>query len=238
MGGRGRLHGTGFLLTVPGVYRIPATPPVAAARTTVPGMELRGFVCPPPNPLPKREGEPVRYRCRAGRDYGIASGCLRRIVNVLMTPASTPCGVLVCGRPVYRGLGERPTARPGNGGFRDSHHEDTKARRNTKEELLSFPRLLVSLSPCLLVSLSGFPVRLKARYLHDEGTRYLHDDWCDRYLHDSRAGSTGVTRHAGLTGVFPESSALIGLCWAAFAQVLRANRESTPLVFASAAGTA
>jgi len=95
-------------------------------------------------------------------NHGIALCLSQRLVfNVLMTAASTPCGVLVCGRPVYRGLGERPTARPGNGRFRDSHHKDTTARRNTKEELLSFP--------CLLVSLSPFPARLKARYLHDEG---------------------------------------------------------------------
>jgi len=47
-----------------------------------------------------------------------------------------------------------------------------------------------------------------------------------------------VVNAAGLTGVFPESGALTCLGWAAPAQVLRANRESTPVVLASAAGAA
>jgi len=115
-------------------------------------------------------------------------------------------------------------------GFSPQRHKDTKEHKGRA--------VVFSLSPCLPVSSSVFPVRLKARYLHDEGTKYLHDDWWDRYLHDSRAGSTGVTRHTGLTGVFPESGALIGLGWAALAQVLRAIRESAPAGLASAAGAA
>jgi hypothetical protein len=150
-----------------------------------------------------------------------------------MTPASTPDGALVCGRPVYRGLGERPTARPGNGGFRDSHHEDTKTRRNPKEELLSFPRLLVSLSPLLPVCFSGptqgeILARRRCPCGLDTCTTIGGTDTC----------TTQGRGAQGLTGFFPESGALTCLGWAALAQVLRANRESTPVVLASAAGAA
>jgi hypothetical protein len=109
---------------------------------------------------------PGQADARIEEPPGSCSG-LRSLVRARLLDAVVACcqgadyarvtaamAVFVRGRPVYRGLGERPTARPGNGGFRDSHHEDTKTRRNPKEELLSFPRLLVSLSPCLLVSLS------------------------------------------------------------------------------------
>ena len=110
---------------------------------------------------------PGQADARIEEPPGSCSG-LRSLVRARLLDAVVACcqgadyarvaaamAVFVRGRPVYRGLGERPTARPGNGGFRDSHHEDTKTRRNTKEELLSFPRLLVSLSPLLPVCLSG-----------------------------------------------------------------------------------
>ena len=114
-----------------------------------------------------------------------------------------------------------------NQGFSPRRHKDTKEHQGRD--------VVFSSSPCLPVSLSP---RLSFR---SDSRR----DTCTTKERDTcttiGAADTCTTQGRGaqgLTGVFPESSALIGLCWAAFAQVLRANRENTPDVFASAADAA
>jgi len=54
-------------------------------------------------------------------------------------------------------------------GTADSGILTTKTRRHEGTQRKSSRLFLVSSSPCLLFSLPVFPVRLKARYLHDEG---------------------------------------------------------------------
>jgi hypothetical protein len=112
-------------------------------------------------------------------------------------------------------------------GFSPQRHEGTKEHKGRAR--------VFSLSPCLPVSSSP---RLSFRSDSRRDTCTTKElDTCTT-IGGTDTCTTQGRGAQGLTGFFPDSSALTCLGWAALTQVLRANRESAPVGLASAAGAA
>jgi len=80
-------------------------------------------------------------------------------------------------------------------GFSPQRHKDTKEHKGRAVVFSSSPCLPVSSSPCL--SFRSDSRRDTCTTKVSLRTGYLHDDWWDRYLHDSRAGSTRLNAAVG-----------------------------------------